>query len=175
MQAIGQLQFKLTFSCLHYADTEPQQHMQWVTKHLVASSEAAKPQISVASSPPALMKTARLSGPMSGDAFAFTLSQMKLDGFTGVVISISPEDWRLQRHIIVSPDHPHTPRKFTPHMITSRRATCRGPTAALSCSITAMLSSTFFHAASRDAIIHVPPAGRCRRAPAPYTRQLPLP
>jgi hypothetical protein len=136
MQAIGQLQFELTFSCLHYADTEPQQHMQWVTKHLVASSEATKPQISAASSPPALMKTARLSGPMSGDAFAFTLSKMKLDGFTGVVVSISPEDWRLQRHIIVSPDYPHPSRKCTPHMITSRRATCRGPIAALSCSIT---------------------------------------
>jgi hypothetical protein len=79
--------------------------MQWVTKHLSAPTEAEKPQISIAPSSPAFLKTARLSGPLSGDAFTFTLSKMKLDGFTGVIVSITPEDWRLQRHVIVSLDH----------------------------------------------------------------------
>jgi hypothetical protein len=48
------------------------------------------------------MKIARVTGPLNCDAFALVLSKMKENGFTGVLVSVTPENWRLQHPIIVS-------------------------------------------------------------------------
>jgi hypothetical protein len=48
------------------------------------------------------MKLAHVTGPLTGDAFVFVLSKMKQDGFTAVLVTVSLDDWRLQRLIIVS-------------------------------------------------------------------------
>ena len=57
------------------------------------------PKPSAAPSP--FIKLARISGPWSGDAVTFWLTKMKQDGFTGIVVTITPDDWRLQRALIV--------------------------------------------------------------------------
>jgi hypothetical protein len=76
--------------------------MQWASKHFAFAAEAPKVPLSTAPSSPAFMKFARLTAPFSADVTTFTISKMKEDGFTGVSFSVSQEDWRLQRNIIVS-------------------------------------------------------------------------
>jgi hypothetical protein len=48
------------------------------------------------------MKLAYITGPLTGDAFVFILSKMKQDGFTAVLVTVSVDEWRLQRPMIVS-------------------------------------------------------------------------
>ncbi len=84
--------------------------MQWVSKQLAAAASGAnltasanaKPPPPTASSAVPFTKLARISGPLNCDTFAFVLSKMKQDGFTGVLVSVTPEDWRLQHPLIVS-------------------------------------------------------------------------
>jgi hypothetical protein len=76
--------------------------MQWASKHFNFAAEAPKVPLSTAPSSPSFMKFARLTAPFSADATTFMISKMKEDGFTGVSFSVSQEDWRLHRNIIVS-------------------------------------------------------------------------
>jgi hypothetical protein len=76
--------------------------MQWASKQFAFAAEAPKVPLSTAPSSPSFMKFARLTAPFSADATTFMISKMKEDGFNGVLFSVSQEDWRLHRNIIVS-------------------------------------------------------------------------
>ena len=78
--------------------------MQWVAQQFTASAPVSTPasMLPNSSPPPAFMKLAHVTGPLTGDAFVFVLSKMKQDGFTAVLVTVSLDDWRLQRLMIVS-------------------------------------------------------------------------
>jgi hypothetical protein len=90
--------------------------MQWMSKHLAPRSEVAQLPPADTSSSPSYMKIARMTGPWSSDAVAFIFSKMKEDGFTGVIVSITREDWRLQRAVIVSVPQTASEQRI-PHVI----------------------------------------------------------
>jgi hypothetical protein len=78
--------------------------MQWVAQQFATSAPVSTPasKLPNSSPPPAFMKLAHVTGPLTGDAFVFVLSKMKQDGFTAVLVTVSLDDWRLQRLMIVS-------------------------------------------------------------------------
>ena len=78
--------------------------MQWVAQQFAVSAPVSTPASMLPNSSPhpAFTKLAHVTGPLTGDAFVFVLSKMKQDGFTAVLVTVSLDDWRLQRLMIVS-------------------------------------------------------------------------